>query len=512
MTTIVAMDLAGLNRTLDGGDARSALASALALLQSQSGSARLRLLLFVARCHGVTGDPVEALRAALQARALAVELGDAQGEAEALLDAGAAHQRVDEHSAAIGYFDQAERLLQSIDDPHLHHGLLRRMGVSCSILGRHDKALGYIERSIAVLPAAAPAQDRMSSRNSLINAHSRRIEGAGKPESERQEAYGTLLPELAALIRDAAAEGCNRIALLARANYGTVLVKTARYAEGIDYLEKVVVDLAATGLKGDIGAAKGSIGTAFLKLGEYERAIEVFRQSLDFLGAGLIAFQREVWDGIAAAHEALDQPREALAALKSARALEKKLADSSAVAHLEKHEVRSDMARVTAELAKLADEDSLTGLANRRAGERVLAAALEGASPAPLALLFIDLDHFKAINDRFGHAMGDRVLRECAQLMRQGSRAQDVAARWGGEEFLLMLVGADAARAGEIAERLRSAVERFDWSALHPALAVTLSIGLASSAEATGAGPLLALADARLYAAKSAGRNRVVAG
>src|SRR6185436_10332780 len=134
------VDLPALNRTLDGGDAKAALAQALALLSGESGSARLQLLLFIARCHGVIGAPVEALRAALQARALAVELGDARAEAEALLDAGAAHQRVDEHGPAIGYFEQAERLLQAIDDPHLHHGLLRRMGVSCSLLGRHDQA------------------------------------------------------------------------------------------------------------------------------------------------------------------------------------------------------------------------------------------------------------------------------------------------------------------------------------------------------------------------------------
>src|SRR6187399_1171317 len=115
------MELATLNRTLDGGDARSALEQALAVLAHQSGPGRLELLLFIARCHGVIGAPVEALRAALQARAFAVELGDVHAEAESLLDAGAAHQRVDEHGPAIGYFEQAERLLQSIDDPHLHH-------------------------------------------------------------------------------------------------------------------------------------------------------------------------------------------------------------------------------------------------------------------------------------------------------------------------------------------------------------------------------------------------------
>src|SRR5688572_28963787 len=286
------MDLAALNRTLDGGDPKSALASALALLPAQAGSDRLQLLLFLARCNGVMGDPVEALRASLQARALAVELGDVKAEAEALLDAGAAHQRVDEQAGAIGYFEQAERLLQAIDDPHLHHGLLRRMGVSCSILGRHDQALAYIQRSIAVLPATAPAQDRMSSRNSLINAHSRRVDASVKGDPQRIEAYKTLLPDLEALIRDATAEGCHRIALLAKANYGTALVRTASFQEGIEYLERVIEALAAAGLKADIGAAKGSIGTAYLRLGQYERAIEVFRDALEYLGAGSIAFQK----------------------------------------------------------------------------------------------------------------------------------------------------------------------------------------------------------------------------
>jgi tetratricopeptide (TPR) repeat protein len=140
-------------------------------------------------------------------------------------------------------------------------------------------------------------------------------------------------------------------------------------------------DLGAAGLKGDMGAAKGSIGTAHLKLGDYERAIEVFREGLELLGTGSPAFQREIWDGIAAAHEGLDQPREALAAFKCARSLEQKLSDASAVASLEKHEMRSGMARVTAELSKLADEDALTGLANRRAAERALRAALEGPIP-----------------------------------------------------------------------------------------------------------------------------------
>ncbi len=171
------------------------------------------------------------------------------------------------------------------------------------------------------------------------------------------------------------------------------------------------------------------------------------------------------------------------------------------------------MTRVTAEFARLADEDGLTGLANRRAAERALAEFLRDPVAPPVALLFLDIDRFKGINDRHGHATGDRVLRECAQLMRQGSRGRDVVARWGGEEFVLLLAEADLPRAVEVAERIRLAVAKADWETVAPGLLVTLSIGIAASAEvpARDATSLVALADRRLYAAKAAGRDRVVA-
>jgi diguanylate cyclase (GGDEF)-like protein len=267
-------------------------------------------------------------------------------------------------------------------------------------------------------------------------------------------------------------------------------------------------------MRADQGAAMGAIGNAYLKLGQFERAVDAYRQALVFLDGGSITFQRDAWDGIAAAYEGLDEPREALAAYKRARALEQRLIDSTAVANLEQHELRSGMKQVTAELSRLADEDALTGLQNRRAAERKLRDVFSGRSAAPtppISVLFIDLDHFKHINDHFGHAMGDDVLRECARLMRQASRAADIAARWGGEEFILILIDADRARAGEVAERLRDAIAKYDWAQRAPGLKVTCSIGLAAAVECDSprAETLLALADARLYRAKESGRNRV---
>lgn len=164
------------------------------------------------------------------------------------------------------------------------------------------------------------------------------------------------------------------------------------------------------------------------------------------------------------------------------------------------------------DMEREANEDSLTQLANRRGVDRRLSELSEQArqSGRPLAVLMADLDNFKQVNDRFGHLVGNEVLRAAAEMMRQICRPTDVVARYGGEEFLLVLPDSSADEAAAVAERIRAAVETFDWSDIHPQLRQTISLGVA---EAAGRSPeeVIAEADHRLYAAKRAGRNRVVA-
>lgn len=154
--------------------------------------------------------------------------------------------------------------------------------------------------------------------------------------------------------------------------------------------------------------------------------------------------------------------------------------------------------------------DPLTGLGNRREVATRLPALLQGASATahPVALAMLDLDHFKQVNDRFGHLVGDRVLVTIAQLLRDSVRGSDLVARTGGEEFLAVLPDAPPGRAADVCERIRSRIEGHDWAALAPGLGVTISIGLASSPPYDEA-RLSARADAALYAAKRAGRNRI---
>ncbi len=150
--------------------------------------------------------------------------------------------------------------------------------------------------------------------------------------------------------------------------------------------------------------------------------------------------------------------------------------------------------------------DALTGLANRRGLERAMA----GWSTGVCALVAVDIDHFKRLNDGFGHAAGDTALKHLARILRDSLREDDVAARTGGEEFALWLPGAPLAKAREVAERVRTAVERsvLQWGGADVRL--TCSLGVAGLPETVSQPPsLFGAADAALYRAKSRGRNRV---
>jgi diguanylate cyclase (GGDEF)-like protein len=162
-------------------------------------------------------------------------------------------------------------------------------------------------------------------------------------------------------------------------------------------------------------------------------------------------------------------------------------------------------------LERESQEDPLTGIANRRLFDQRLVNELDLARTlgTSLTVAIADLDHFKSINDRLGHAAGDEVLRQSSALMVKLCRSNDLVARLGGEEFALILPGMQPAAAYEFCERLRAAIESHDWLTVGPDLKVTLSIGVAHWEGLQAAAELLDAADANLYRAKHAGRNRV---
>jgi diguanylate cyclase (GGDEF)-like protein len=180
-------------------------------------------------------------------------------------------------------------------------------------------------------------------------------------------------------------------------------------------------------------------------------------------------------------------------------------------ASAEKERLIAALRERSLKLERESQEDPLTGLANRRHFAQRLAAEMEVALAVghPLSIAVGDLDHFKVINDRLGHAVGDKVLNQVAVLMRGECRPTDLVARIGGEEFALILPGLSQEQGLEFCERLRACVEHHDWRHVQPDLNVTLSIGLSQWDGSAEVPELLQAADIKLYRAKRAGRNQV---
>ena len=240
------------------------------------------------------------------------------------------------------------------------------------------------------------------------------------------------------------------------------------------------------------------------------------RQMLGVLVYSLVAFG--VASGVVAARDEPDYPTVVAAAyvgmvvvvLLSSTFLTTRV--QSTREHLRRQ--KAELARALEQIRQLATHDDLTGLLNRRAmlDRMQLEQRRSLRSGSPLLIAQLDIDHFKAVNDTHGHAAGDLVLQSFADTVRRNVRDTDVLARWGGEEFVLLLCDTPAADAVTLMERLRQAVQAMQVPVAQGGqpITVTVSIGLARHAPADPLAGTLERADRALYAAKAGGRNRVV--
>ena len=240
------------------------------------------------------------------------------------------------------------------------------------------------------------------------------------------------------------------------------------------------------------------------------------RQMLGVLVYSLVAFG--VASGVVAARDEPDYPTVVAAAyvgmvvvvLLSSTFLTTRV--QSTREHLRRQ--KAELARALEQIRQLATHDDLTGLLNRRAmlDRMQLEQRRSLRSGSPLLIAQLDIDHFKVVNDTHGHAAGDLVLQSFADTVRRNVRDTDVLARWGGEEFVLLLCDTPAADAVALMERLRQAVQAMQVPVPQGdgPITVTVSIGLARHTPADPLAGTLERADRALYAAKAAGRNRVV--
>ena len=181
--------------------------------------------------------------------------------------------------------------------------------------------------------------------------------------------------------------------------------------------------------------------------------------------------------------------------------------------HLRLKQLSDEVQAANARLEALATTDELTGLYNRRHFDRLLAGEHQRTTryKTPLSIALVDVDHFKDVNDTYGHQMGDEVLRNMGSLIKSAVRTTDLAARYGGEEICVILPHTPLTGALELAERLRLLTEEATHTLGEHTIRKTISVGVScSSAGAESAAELLKRADEALYAAKRSGRNRVM--
>ena len=291
-----------------------------------------------------------------------------------------------------------------------------------------------------------------------------------------------------------------------------------------------------------LGASVRAQVVARMALGEYDGAQQAGETALRWLGERMPHTRSTILSAVAEALREAGRLEEAYDALSRSAELERQAfteiselqlsleravlqarlarseTDALAVENRELADAHAELESRTAQLEELQDQlrdqaerDWLTGLHNRRFLARQLANPSAAHPGKLLSVAVVDLDHFKQINDRYGHSVGDQVLVRAAELLCKVLRTSDIVVRSGGEEFLVLMPLTDENAAISCCDRIRHAIREEPWAEIADGLTLTTSVGVATAADADDLEALVSLADKRLYDAKSAGRDCVVA-
>jgi diguanylate cyclase (GGDEF)-like protein len=457
--------------------------------------ARGRALTIVGACHVAQNDFLAALRALLEARS-ALEGGPAVDRARALSEAGHVEATLGDPASGIELLHEAHRLYESAGDRSGCADTLNRIGIVFFGHGDLDEAQDAYERSLALRTTADDPLAVAGLRNNLAKVLTARSE------------HDAALEHLAdARSRFAAAQEPLGVAMAVH-NVAEVHVARGDHDRAVALLEEAIVGYDATGHVYGACEARTRLGGVRAHLGEVDEARSLLeRAHEDAERVGLDRACAEAAEQLADLLEVQGRAAEALRWLRHLRTVDRQLFDEASEQRLRAMQVRLQLER----FQQASVTDALTGLLNRRGLEGALADRIARVQDegGDLALLLLDLDDFKRVNDDFSHSVGDEVLRSVARILRSSTRPTDVCARFGGEEFVVVLPGCDRERGGRVARELVSRVRGHPWPQVAEALSVTTSIGLATLAEVGDAAGLLDAADRALYAAKHAGKDRV---
>ncbi|BEL03932.1 hypothetical protein Q0Z83_021230 [Actinoplanes sichuanensis] len=465
------------------------------------------------------GGQEEAIAACRRAVLLLEGLGDTVGLCEVLTLQAIPLLELGMHDEALGVLASAREIAQELGDRDLLYWVHNRTGVVHGAMGDHELSTEYLTLALSMVDGM-DAEARFCILNNVSdNAvyEVARLRGRGQSEAADELLTGALghVAEALRLAREARHPFREAISL---DNYGMLLALAGDLDAAAGLIEESRLIAVRAGYHTVESGALQHQARVRLMRGDHAEAIEGLLLALDRARqAGEKPMAMEIFRELSGAHELIGDYLAALTYYREFHDLERELHNevAAARARMAAHHFELDNVRLEAENARLeaelhrrqATEDSLTGLPNRRSADERLPKIV--AAGGPVCVAVADVDLFKQVNDRFGHFIGDEVLRRIASILLDGIGERDMVARFGGEEFLIALQGSGVEDARAQCELLRASVAAYPWESIEPGLSVTISVGLA---EVAGPGTLpdaLGRADQRLYEAKRGGRNRV---
>ncbi len=421
---------------------------------------------------------------------------------------------------------EAHALARTLGDVALIALALNALGACFERMGDPWQAERLMNEATLLLDAQATTHERVVTLNNLCGVclgGFYLLRDSGNDE-ECHAALERALHYARAARPHALAHGDPLVLVSAEGNLGEALLHSGSLDEAEQLLVQALALAHAGGFVAQWWRLRCSMAELMLLRGEPERACDDLRQlQRDMAGNGPTSTSTALraHQALYRGYKSLGQLADALVHLEAYQAIERRRSTAQLMAQsrlfvtrLESEQARREASAHQARAQTLeedAQRDPLTGLGNRRfMDSRVLPLMRESEQQArPVTLAVIDADHFKVVNDSFGHEVGDRVLSQLAAMLKENIRGSDLPVRHGGEEFLVVFLDTGSERAFEVCERLRQRVEAHRWNEIAEGLRVTLSIGLAS-APPYAADLLVAQADAAMYRAKHLGRNRVV--
>lgn len=495
-------------------------------------SLMVRVLRDMVKCAFYTRNQDAALLRGMQALQLARDSEDRTAEALTHNDLGLVYGNLGDFEGSLEHLLAGLRLMREVG-AHKLASILNNIGNVYLELGDHGEALNFFRSSLDAFRRDGSWQGTAIVLGNVGRAHS----GMGA-HAEALEAF-----EQSLAIYDEHADESYEPPGRARA--ATALAALGRIDEAREQFARALGILERSGHRAFEDEVLSEIGRFHLEQGELDEAICYLLRVLKLLPAH--ESTRRVFELHHALSDAYERNGDRAAALRHYKAFHKARQDVSdsaitvrirglmlqfdverarqqeeifrlrnvelAKANEELRQLHASLEAKNRELHQISIEDSLTGLFNRRYLDLQLGVEVGRSRrhQRPLTAAMCDIDHFKAVNDRHSHAVGDEVLRQIAGILRETARATDIVARYGGEEFVLILPDTDVSGAEILTERLRASVAQHPWDRLAQGLRITLSIGVAELEPNASASALMAAADARLYEAKRAGRDRVMA-